>query len=393
MMLEHTFQALLQMGLALAATFPPPSGPYNTSLTAHQLTDNTRFDPYAPTRQPRSLMISIFRPQTCVAVPTPYMDSITAAWADSQFAQYGIQSGTFGSLELLTCPPDPASKPKPRHPHLTEIRNEPKKSTKYPLVLFSPGQGDPRLYYSAMAQEVASKGYVVVTIDHPYDAGIVVFPDNSTVLEANITNDDQILDALNVRAKDVSFVLTQFTLDSVLHSLLREGCEIDVTKVGIFGHSLGGATAASAMLADPRFKGGVNLDGSFFGPLSSSTFSASITKPFMIFAHEGKNTTTDASWAAIWPKLKGWKRMLELKGSTHGTFTDLPDVVDVLGLSGMLPPEVGEMLGSIDGERAMSVIPTYVSAFFNFVLKGKKVGLLDGPIKKFPEVAFVEPDE
>ena len=85
--------------------------------------------------------------------------------------------------------------------------------------------------------------------------------------------------------------------------------------------------------------------------------------------------------------------MLELKGSVHGTFTDLPDVVDVLGLSGMLPPEAEEMLGSIDGERAMSVISTYVSGFFNFVLKGKNVGLLDGPRKEFPEVAFVEPDE
>ena len=36
---------------------------------------------------------------------------------------------------------------------------------------------------------------------------------------------------------------------------------LDVTKVGIYGHSIGGATAAAAMLGDRHLASGLNLDG------------------------------------------------------------------------------------------------------------------------------------
>jgi hypothetical protein len=79
---------------------------------------------------------------------------------------------------------------------------------------------------------------------------------------------------------------------------------------------------------------------------------------------------------------------LELEGSTHRTFTDLRDVVDVLGLGENLPPQAAELLGSFNSERAIEVIGKYVAAFFDFTLKGKKSPLLDGPSKSFPEVVF-----
>lgn len=319
------------------------------------------------------------------------MDPLTASWTDEQYAGFGVPAGTFESLNLLSCPPTAKSKPRnSENRHDLEVRSRTQKAGEYPLVLFSSGLGNLRLFYSAMAQQIASQGYVVVTIDHTYDAGIVVFPDNTTVLAANITSDEQIVEDLEVRVKDVSFVLDQLSGGLIVPGL-ENGCSIDTKRVGIFGHSLGGATAASAILADSRLAGGMNLDGTLFGPLSSPSPSVSINKPFVIFAHEGKNTTTDVSWAAFWPKLTGFKRLLELKGSAHGTFTDLPDVVDVLGLSSILPPEVAELLGTIDGTRAMAVIGAYVGTFFDFVLKGKKIGLLDRPSKEWPEVVFEHP--
>lgn len=113
-----------------------------------------------------------------------------------------------------------------------------------------------------------------------------------------------------------------------------------------------------------------------------------LDRPFFIFAHEGKNRTTDATWGAIWPNLKGWKNELMLTGSAHGTFTDFPDVLDVLGLAGSLPSEVEELLGSINAERALEIVTVYVTAFFDRVLKGKKGSVLDGPSKQYPEVSF-----
>jgi hypothetical protein len=114
-----------------------------------------------------------------------------------------------------------------------------------------------------------------------------------------------------------------------------------------------------------------------------------LDKPFLMFAHEGK---IDPTWEAIWPHLKGWKRELMLAGSAHNTFTDLPDVVHVLGIGESLPPEATEMLGTIDGVRAFHIMATYVEAFFDFVMKGKSRALLDRPSESFPEVSFENPE-
>lgn len=156
--------------------------------------------------------------------------------------------------------------------------------------------------------------------------------------------------------------------------------------MGIYGHSLGGATAAEAMLSDPRLMGGVNLDGTFFG----SVIDRGLDKPFMIMAHEGKNLTTDPSWGALWPKLKGFRRGFMLGGSTHGTFTDLAVAADLIGLRAEFPAQTAALLGSIDGRRALQVIATYTSRFFDVVLKGKKSELLDRSSMEFPEVTVGE---
>jgi dienelactone hydrolase len=358
-----------------AIPFPPPRGPYNTTLLISELIDDARMDPFAPTKTPRRLMISVFRPISpaeCFPYLTPDLDPITAAFEDAALAQFGVQPGTFESLELQVC------QSRANNRRLSASRN-------HPVILFSPELAGTRLFYNAIAQQLASRGYTIVTIDHAYDASIVTFLDNSTILAANITTEAQILLDLDTRAKDVTFVLDKLSEPSTIARIIPgHACGLDVSKAGIMGHSLGGATAATAMLRDSRFIAGINLDGSFWGDVIHE----GLDKPFLMFAHEGK---TDPTWEAIWPKLKSWKRELMLVGSAHNTFTDLPDVVDVLGIGGSLPPEATDLLGTIDGARAFEVITTYVEAFFEFVMKGKSSALFDKPSDSFPEVSFETP--
>jgi hypothetical protein len=66
----------------------------------------------------------------------------------------------------------------------------------------------------------------------------------------------------------------------------------------------------------------------------------------LIFGHQGKNQSTDASWKATWPRLEGWKLELMLQGATHATFTDLPLLVQVVGLDKVLPPQAELLLGT-----------------------------------------------
>ncbi|KAN0093913.1 PAF acetylhydrolase family protein [Hyaloscypha variabilis] len=368
------YLALVRFAIAVVS-FPPPTGPYNTTLLITELTDEARLDPFAPTKQPRRLMISVFHPISpaeCSPHLVPDFDPITAAFEDAALAPYGVQPGTFELLDLQVC----QSRANPRHLATTQS---------HPLILFSTELDGTRLWYNAMAQQLASAGYTVVTIDHPYDASIVTFPDNSTILAVNISTEAQVLLDLDTRVQDVSFVLDQFSEPSTAAKIIPGlPCALDVAHTGIIGHSLGGATAATAILRDPRFVAGINLDGSFWGDVIEK----GLDKPFLMFAHEGK---IDPTWESIWPNLKSWKRELMLAGSQHNTFTDLPDIVDVLGVGGSLPPEATDMLGTIDGARAFEVITTYVEAFFNFVMTGKDSTLLDKPSEDFPEVTFVSP--
>ncbi|KAH8801527.1 PAF acetylhydrolase family protein [Xylogone sp. PMI_703] len=366
--------------MVFSILIPSPIGPFNTTLDIMELTDHTRMDPFSPTPRPRSLMISVFQPMSpssCSPTVFPYMDSITAEFEGTSYAAYGLPNDTFSSLHLQGCESFPKNAQSNRH-----VTKQPG----YPLILFTPALGTSRLLYNALAQRISSAGYVVVTIDHPYDADIVTFPDNHTVLAANISTEDQILLDVDTRAKDIFFVLDELTENKNAESIFAS-CAPDKGKVGLFGHSLGGAAAATAMLHDHRILGGINLDGTFWG----SVISRGLTRPFMLFAHEGKNGTNDPSWGAIWPNLKGWKRDLMLSGSAHYAFSDFPLLIDVLGLRSQLPPEVAELVGTIDGKRDIQILGSYITAFFDFVLRGQKQSLLSGPSAKFPEVSFVTP--
>ena len=128
-----------------AICFPPPIGHYNTSIVISELVDHRRLDPYAPTHQLRSLMISIFKPVSpseCSLSPAPYMDPITAAFEDAEYADDGVPPGSVEALSLEIC----QRHPRPSPGHFAKVPT-------YPLVLFSPGMGDSRLLYSAMAQQ------------------------------------------------------------------------------------------------------------------------------------------------------------------------------------------------------------------------------------------------
>ena len=75
--------------------------------------------------------------------------------------------------------------------------------------------------------------------------------------------------------------------------------------------------------------------------------------------------------------------------STIGTFSDLPLLADISGFREKEPGPVDGLLGTINGVRSISIETTYISAFLDMALKGKKEPLLSGPSTAFPEVGFV----
>lgn len=176
-----------------------------------------------------------------------------------------------------------------------------------PLVVLSPGFTWPRSSLSSLAEELASRGYVVVGIDHTYETFATTFPDGRiTRCAACDLEDVDDFGALAVqnRAVEVSFVLDELT---GAHSPWAGSVLIDARRIAMVGSSLGGASAGETMLADPRVRAGVNLDGGQFVPLPVS----GLSRPFMFIGQETFHRpggVDDPSWDRDWSRLTGWKR-------------------------------------------------------------------------------------
>ena len=347
-----------------------------------ELVDKTRNDPFAPDQRPRIIMVSVFYPvahgSACHPQNVDYMPPATAQFEDQAFASYGVPNGTFESLRISTC----RSK--------DSICTTRSRCSGYPLVLFSPGLGASRLLYSGIAQGVASSGYIVVTIDHPYDADVVELTNGTLILAANISTSAQIELAVSTRAQDASFVLDQLSSVDIAERLVPGAAAcggVNTSHVAMFGHSLGGATTAVAMLHDPRIAGGLNMDGSFY--FRSADANKTLNRPFLIFENQNHTRQSDPTWAEFWPRLTAWKRELRLAQSQHDTFTDFPLLVRITGLVDSLGPQLGEILGTLDGTRVLEIVETYVAAFVDFVMTGKLPSVLKGPSVLYPEVTFV----
>lgn len=184
----HFFLLSPFLSLAAALLVSGKNGPYSVSVSVEKLTDTSRLDPYAPVDNPhpRNLMVSLFMPinstiSPCKKQSVPYMTPAVAAGYDLLAASIGLPNTSFTSFEIETC------QVTPRCRCGCGGSNKP---AKYPLLVFSPGLGQSRLLYGVMARSLASHGYAVVTIDHPYDAIVVEFPDGTVVKNVDISTDD-----------------------------------------------------------------------------------------------------------------------------------------------------------------------------------------------------------
>jgi hypothetical protein len=195
-----TIFLLISLGQTAIVSLPSSTGPCDVTLHASELVDMSRTNPYDPKGGNRSIMVTTFTPVNCGSVPSSsYVPNATAKFEDESFQSFGLPPGTFESLRIQT---QTRQQPRPFRLH-----------GDYPVVLFSPAVTTSRLMYTLLLQEIASNGFAVVSVDHPYDADIVEYPDGQTVLGilANINTTTEFVSALDVRVKDMSFYLIKCT--------------------------------------------------------------------------------------------------------------------------------------------------------------------------------------
>ncbi len=332
---------------------PAPTGDRPVGSTAVYLKDTSRPDPWVPSVPYRELMVSLFYPAASAKGPkTRYLTAAESAAL--------LQGSGLGPPDLLT----------------TMVTNSVADARPagrgLPLIVLSPGYTKPRATLSALAEDLASHGNVVAVIGHTYENAGQSFPDGhfAGCASCEVPHDSAFWQKLERgRAADVSFVL-----DSLTHS--KWAPLIDATRIGMAGHSIGGASTIPAMVADPRIKAGIDIDGTTEVPLTAP----GLARPFLFMSHQLAATTCapgNEPWERDWAQLTGWKRWTEVAGTQHASFTDV----------GLVAGEFGVDIGAkTTAMRTQEITRTYVNAFFDQHLRGEARPVLDQP--GYPELTF-----
>ncbi|MFD3569797.1 alpha/beta hydrolase family protein [Streptomyces sp. NPDC058667] len=346
------------------AVLPAPTGPYSLGSTVVPLVDRSRTDPWVPTADGRALMVTLHYPAARAGGGGRPAAYATREEARLLAAQLG--SGVSGDVLART-----------RTHSRTDARPAPGRR---PLVLLSPGFGVSRWTLTHLAEDLASRGFVVASVDHAYESYGISLPDGRTLTCVACTALDEggVHGSVvtSTRAADMRYVLDRLTGPRPVWRYAVD--VIDARRIGMAGHSIGGASAATAMVADPRVDAGVNMDGAFWEDLPAEGLRG---RPFlMLGTHDDTHLPggTDATWDRTWSALDGWKRWITVAGSDHFTFSDGPVLARHFGLP---QPE-------LPTDRAVAVTRTYVAAFFDRHLRGLPRPLLDGPSPANPEVHF-----
>jgi dienelactone hydrolase len=348
---------------------PAPTGRCPVGTSSLWLTDTSRPDPWAAGVNARELMISLWYPATpSDGRRAGYM---TPAESELQLTSRGITG--VPAAALSTTRTNAVSDATPAGLRRT-----------LPLVVLSPGFTNSRSVLTALAEDLASHGYVVAGIDHTYESFGTAFPDGriTTCLarETRRPGPGFWEKLVAGRAADVSFVLNELT---GAQPAWPGAALIDLSRIAMAGHSIGGAAAIAALLADSRIRAGIDMDGTTYAPIPDH----GLSRPFLFLGKQsnytpgsGGNVTT---WEHDWKLLTGWKRWLLVAGAVHASFTDLALLADQVGI------DVG---AALPGARSLDITRAYVRAFFDQHLRSSPQALLDQPSPRYPEVRFCSPE-
>ena len=384
---DRLYPSLTKSTIKISPSLPKPSGNYSVGTTSYYFIDPEREEIY--TEDPddkRELMVKVWYPSKKVSAGkrTPYVNE--SSTVDNPFEIIATNS----------------------------IINAPVAQTEsmYPVLLFSHGFASLPEFNTINAEELASQGYVVVSMNHTYDSNVSIFPDGRVITTSQLFNlviEDQLKNLDNsqafmgskaeemlkqnvgVRVKDAQFVLDKLEEINGKDPLGLLTGKLDLNRVGIFGHSLGGATAVQTLLEDKRFKAGINLDGGLF----INGVDKSLSQPLMFMNSEvwGTGNTSEPRFQKLIKLRKSFFQNLQsdgydvmIRGTGHYYFSDLAVAIAQLKNAGLPLGDLGQLENLIDAynpnpidpERATRIINDYIVAFFNRYLKNRESPLLTG---------------
>jgi len=352
---------------AVPTALPQPTGPFALGTQVFQIVDASRRDSNDPGR-PREMRVQIWFP---------------AKRSSASQAPYLIDGNLLSAMkksEYLDLPPEILDSWSKLRTHAVSGAEVAARPTTFPLIIFSPGFGVSRVNYTAVVEELASHGLIVLTVDHPY-AGLTVFPDGRVLSFSAAGGDDE---TLRLRVEDMARDAI-FILDSVLQSNTALGqfsTRVDRKHIIVAGHSLGGMMAVEAVRQDDRFSSAIDFDGS---PVGKATVDG-LSRPVLVMlnqpdqAHRPPPEMKAArrkEWTDLIEKKHTPSILVIVKNTTHMSFSDAPFVVT--------PERLAKSGAVIDAHRLLEIITRAVLAFAGPIVHSEKAAQVRKTLRTYSE--------
>jgi dienelactone hydrolase len=376
-----------------ADTLPVPTGPHRVGRLSFDWVDPARFDIYAANPEDhRELVIFVWYPASIQpsAEFAPYLPPTWAPIAD------------FLGLEVAGL-----------RSHAVPGATVAADSAAYPVLLLSQS-GVPPLLLGAIAEELASHGFVVVGVNHTYETTVTAFADGRVVqmnpaavggaLGPQVGSHDEVFrqraSVCEYKAADLTFVADQ------LENLNTDPAErfagrLDLSRLGAFGHSFGGNAALELCRTDHRCLAAANLDGALWSDLGRVGLDGPALQ--VLAEHTEFNVTAeDAIKAGAAPNVEwfeaekaitfgGWRTVqrlarpgytVQVRGAGHISFMDVPFLPVTDG--SIVKPALDAI--KIEPNRMWRLTCDLLLAFFGRHLNGAAAPVLDSPAKNYPEL-------
>jgi len=382
---------------------PAPTGGHAIATTSWRITDPSRRETFSTTGEPRQVEVIAWYPAvrgTGGAATAPYLrEGLPEVRTFATMMR--APETAFDSLAAVRthAPLDAA-------PEAT--------GRKFPVLIFSHGYTGIPSAYTALLEDLASHGYAVLNVIHPYEAAAATLSDGRvvTLLDpagkllpaigqvfsewatedatmASVTKAADTAEQLRVLRAYLSGLqhthaaLTRWVDDTklVLDALAalpkntpaaRLAARLDVATLGVFGHSMGGVAAGQFCVDDKRCRAGLNLDGI---PQSGTMIDKTVPHPFLMVysARPGRLGASDAIYSrAARPYYR-----VDVADTRHLDFSDM------IFWGG--PLRERPVLGSIDPRRVTDITRRVVRLYFDHELLGRPTTVAAG-LAAFPDV-------
>jgi dienelactone hydrolase len=351
-------QAAQAAQAAVTPVLPALTGRYPVGALPLHLVDPSRPDPWDAALGARELMVTVFHPaRDGSGTPLPYMTPAAAA--------------SFGFLAPLLHPGLPAAGVDWAGTVTHARVGAPPRPGRRPVLLYSPGGGDPRTLGTSLAADLASHGFVVVAVDHPGDASEVELPGGrlrSTVFRGDPRADLATWRTMTgARVADLRFVAG--ALPAALPADLAR--TLDPRRIGVYGHSAGGTAAASLLAADRRVAAAVNLEGYLDDPAGAPLPVAErgARRPLALVT-TGAFPDMAAAWSVTIRRSAGRATRHAVPDAAHWVFADYAALAPDLQARGLMPAAAREALvGTIPPAVSIPLVRAGVRRFFTAHLR------------------------